>query len=222
MRKHRTRRLQPCLLDDRLLLFPFHFRIGNRQHVRRAELVVPDVERVHAAELGYSLPERLAKPAHHRALVTRRKSAFACGNHERCGEPAHIPVERTRQRFVEVVRAEQHAPLRAREQPEIGQMRVAAQLHGHVGTRQLRQVVRHQRRGTAIERERVRDHAAVANGYQLRDPSFVGRIQQRHGIAIADLADRQFRTRHPFARGLALLDACGQRGAPRKQRGRVF
>ena len=71
------------------------------------------------------------------------------------------------QRLVEVVEIEHDASIRRREHAEVRQVRVTAALHTQPRARRLREIRRHDRRATAVERERRDDHAPVADRHQL-------------------------------------------------------
>ena len=58
------------------------------------------------------------------------------------------------QGLVEVVEVEQQSPLRGGEDPEVGQVRVTAELDGQPGGRGAGQVGGHDLRRTTVERER--------------------------------------------------------------------
>src|SRR6185312_6822179 len=60
-------------------------------------------------------------------------------------------------------------PLRRAEDTEIGQVSVAARLHGKAGRGRARQVARHGQRGAAVVRERRHQHAAVPDRHQVRN-----------------------------------------------------
>jgi hypothetical protein len=72
-------------------------------------------------------------------------------------------------RFVEVIDVEDQLPVGRSEDPEVGQVRVSAELHDQVRARAGGQILGHDPRRAAIEGERRGAHAAVANGDELRD-----------------------------------------------------
>jgi hypothetical protein len=97
-------------------------------------------------------------------------------------QPQHVPFPRARQGLVEVVEAEHQVPLGRAEQAEVDQVGVAAQLHGDPAGRHARQVVGHDRRAAAEERERRRQHPAVADRDQVRFPSGRLRLEDLHRV----------------------------------------
>jgi len=57
------------------------------------------------------------------------EAAIPASHRKASDEPLHIPLERTRQRLVEVVRVEHETPVRGRVDPEVREVRITAQLH---------------------------------------------------------------------------------------------
>ena len=82
-------------------------------------------------------------------------------------EPLHVPLERPRQRLVEVVDAEDEPPVRRREDAEVREVRVAAELRVQARSRPIREVGRHQVGGAAEEGERRSEHAPVPDRAEL-------------------------------------------------------
>ena len=72
------------------------------------------------------------------------EAAVAAGDGEARGEPLHVPLERARQRLVEVVEAEDEPAVRRGEDAEVREMRVAAELGVQARPRHAREVGRHQ------------------------------------------------------------------------------
>ena len=99
------------------------------------------------------------------------EAPIASGDSEAGHQPLDVPLERARQRLVEVIDAEDQLPVRGGEDTEVGQMRIPAQLHRQVGAGRARQVGGHQVRGAAIEGERRDQHSAVPDRDQLRHPT---------------------------------------------------
>ena len=64
------------------------------------------------------------------------------GDHEARGQPLQIPLPRARQRLVEVVGVEHQLPLTGRVGAEVGQVRIAAELHVQPADGRPRQVGR--------------------------------------------------------------------------------
>ena len=83
-------------------------------------------------------------------------------------QPLEVPLPGAGQRLVEIVDREHEVAFGRCEHAEIGEMRIAARLHGQSGDRRIREVGRHHGRRAAQEGERAREHPRVANGDQER------------------------------------------------------
>jgi hypothetical protein len=94
-------------------------------------------------------------------------------------QPLDVPLPRRRQRFVEVGDAEHQVALGRREHPEVGDVRVAARLHGESRGRRPGQVGGHDRGRAAKEREGRFEHAPEAYRDELLNPRAVLRFE--HG-----------------------------------------
>jgi len=93
------------------------------------------------------------------------------GIHRADRQAFHVPLPRGGQRLVEVVDIEQQAPLGAGEQAEVQQMAVPAGLDPGARAGRSRQIAGHETGGTPKKREGGAQHAAIADGYQLRGRS---------------------------------------------------
>ncbi len=98
------------------------------------------------------------------------EAVAASGDDEAGDEPLDVPLERTRQRLVEVVDVEDERALRRAVQAEVEQVGVPAQLHLEVGARARGEVGGHDRGSAAVEAERVLQHARVADGQERLEP----------------------------------------------------
>jgi hypothetical protein len=94
-------------------------------HVR-----VPGVQGAHRRGFPHPFPVFADARLHDRATVRRGEPQVAAGDLEARGQPLHVPLPRARQRLVEVVEVEHELALWRGEHPEVGQVRIAAQLHG--------------------------------------------------------------------------------------------
>ena len=56
------------------------------------------------------------------------ETALPAGDREACGQSLHVPLERPRQRLVEIVDAEDESPVRRGEDAEVREVRVTTQL----------------------------------------------------------------------------------------------
>ncbi len=145
-------------------------------HVVDRHVRVPDRERPHPGRA----PDRAAVrrgAARGRAALGRGEAVGPPGEHEAGGEALEVPLERARQRLVEVVDVEQERALRRGEHPEVHEVGVAAELHRQRRPRQRGQVHRHHGGGAAEEGERRREHPPVAEGDEVREPAGVLRLE---------------------------------------------
>ena len=124
----------------------------------------------------HALQDRAAAGVVRLAIVSRRDL-------ETHDQTLQIPLPRRGQRLVEIVEVEDQVSLGRCKGAEVEQVTVATRLHVDAGGRHCGEVMRHQRRGAAQERERAADHASIADRDQLRQPAVVGRLQDRDGIA---------------------------------------
>ena len=143
---------------------------------------VPHVQRAHAGELLHRLAIARDRLLHDRSPLLARVPVLASGHLEAHRQPLHVPLPRPRKRLVEVVQIEHQPPIRRREQAEVRQMRITAQLGVQPGIGARRQVRRHQQRRTAVERERRHQHPPVPDRHQLRHPRLRLRLQESDRI----------------------------------------
>src|SRR5207248_1590570 len=137
-----------------------------------------------------------------------REVPVAAGDLEARREPLHVPLERTRQRFVEVVEVEDELALRGGVAADVREVGVAAELRLQTRSRGRREVVGHHGRCTAVERERGDEHPAVAQRNKLRDTRGRLCLENRYRVAIG----RELEV--PMARPRALLPGgAASRGA---------
>ena len=146
---------------------------GSLLSRQRGDLVnvdagVPELEVGHRGEA----PDRLPVRARHRPVdrlpLFGVEAAIAAGDGEAGRQALDVPLERARQRLVEVVDAEHEPPVGRGEPTEVRQMRIAAELHVESGPRRAGQIGRHRVGRAAEERERRHEHPPVADRHQLR------------------------------------------------------
>jgi hypothetical protein len=114
--------------------------------------------------------------------------------HRQAGrQPLDVPLERPGQRFVEIVDVEDQPPLRRGERPEIGQVRIPAQLHLKPRGRRAGQIRRHRQRRPPVKRERRHQHPPMPHRHQLRHTALGLPQQQPHRVP--RLARRELRMR---------------------------
>ena len=139
----------------------------------------------------------------HCAAIGAGKAAGATHHLEAGGQAFDVPLPRSGEGLVEVVDVEQQLPFGRAEEPEIREVRVAAELHGDAGSRSAAEVEGHDRRRPSIERERRHQHAPVADREQLGHPARALRLQHRDRVG----AIRRGReSRVPPPRGFAARD----------------
>ncbi len=141
--------------------------LGDRRHVH---LRVPDVEVADLGQAPHRPPVLLGHRGDDRPPLAPFEGARPPGDGEARGEPHHVPLPGPRQRLVEVVDVEEQLAIRGGEGAEVGEVGVAAELHGEAAARGARQVRRHHRRGAAVEGERRGEHPPVAERDELADP----------------------------------------------------
>ena len=157
----------PLRALDRL---PAHLRGPAREDVLDVDARVPEIHRPHRGECGHRLAVGAADPEVDRLPPALVEAAIPAGHREAGDEPLDIPLERPRQRLVEVVRVEHEPPVRGRVHPEVREVRVAAQLHVQPRPRHAREIRGHDVRRPAIERERRDQHPPVPDRHELLHP----------------------------------------------------
>ena len=95
---------------------------------RDVEARVPDVDVPHLGEARHRFAVFAHRRLHGRAAGRVVEAALPAGDREAGGEPLHVPLERPRQRLVEVVEAEDEPPVGCGEDAEVREVRVAAEL----------------------------------------------------------------------------------------------
>src|SRR5207344_215304 len=118
----------------------------------------------------------------HVVRLSHREAVVAGRDREARGHPLHVVFEGTGKRLVEVVQVEQECPLRGREQAEVRQVRVSAELNGETGPRRVLEVGRHDLRRPAVEGERRDHHPPVTNGDEVRLTCRVLLLEQGYRI----------------------------------------
>ena len=144
------------------------------------------------------------------AITTERQTAsieaaIATRDRDARGEPLHVPLEWPRKRLVEVVDAEDEPSIGCREDAEIGEVCVSAELCVQARPRPIREIGRHQVGGAAEERERRDEHAPVPDRGELRQTGLPLLLEEIHGIRASRqrLPGGVGRARQLAARGLA-------------------
>ena len=159
---------------------------------------IPDLECPHPGVAPHPLAVLPGDEPPHVAAGVFGEAVLPRGHDDARGEPLDVPLPRTAVRLVEVVDVEHEPPLRAGEDAEVGEVRVAAQLDLRADDGGVREVGRHDRRRAAQERERRGQHPADADRDQLWKPALV-----RRGERVDDVAPvcGGRPTRHGFGAG---------------------
>jgi hypothetical protein len=146
---------------------------------------IPDVHRPHLREGGHRLPVSPHRRQRRRPRIRLGEPVVAARDLKARRHPLHVPLERPRQRLIEVVHIEQQDPLGRRERAEVRQMRIAAQLGLQPGHRRIRQVRRHDLGRAPVEGERRNHHPAMPDRHQILLTGAVLLLQQRNRIGAA-------------------------------------
>jgi hypothetical protein len=134
---------------------------------------VPDLELAHPGVLEHALAVGVHGGQGGVARALRAEARVARRQHGARREALDVPFERPRQGLVEVVDVEQQRALGRREQAEVGQVGVAAELRREAAVGQRREVGGHDGGRAAEVGEGRYRHAPVADRYELRDPAGV-------------------------------------------------
>ena len=145
---------------------------------------VPDVEVAGSGELPHPVAVRADRREHGGCPLLRREVAVTAGDLEARGEPLQVPLERAWMRLVEVVQVEDELALGGGVASDVGEVGVAAKLRVEAYARRRGEVVRHDRRRAAVERERGDEHPAVAHRDELGYAGRRLRLENRDGVAV--------------------------------------
>ena len=116
------------------------------------------------------------------AQWSSRRRVLPAGHPDARDEPSQVPLPRARMGLVEVVEVEHELALRGGVEPEVAEVRVAADHRGDPGGRQSRDVFGHHDRRSPQEAVRRRDHAGDPDGDQLLEPTLVRLPDQLDGV----------------------------------------
>ena len=150
--------LGPCLgevLAEPLELARLDLRAQDGLELVDVQPCVPDVELPHPSPAVHGFPVRRRDREVGGLALGVVEAAISSGDREAGRQPLDVPLERARQGLVEVVDAEDEPAVRGGVRPEVGQVGIAAELHGQAGAGNLREVGSHQVGGAAEERERA-------------------------------------------------------------------
>jgi hypothetical protein len=154
---------------------------------------VPHVHEGLPRERAHGRPVALGRREHDLAAVLPAEPVVPAGHGQARRQPLDIPLERAGQRLVEVVDIEDQPPRRRGKRPEVGQVRVTAQLHPQPGRGRGGQVGRHRQGRAPVVGERRHEHPPVPDRHQLRHPAL--RLLQQQADRIPRLIRRELRVR---------------------------
>ena len=179
---------------------------------------VPHVDEAHAGVAGHPLAVHGHGGHRRRPVLGGREAVGAAGDDDARGEPLDVPLPGRRQRLVEVVGVEHERPLGRPEEPEVGQVGVAAGLHDDVGAGRDREVEGHHRGRAAVVGEGRLGHARVAQRHEVGQAVLLLLLEDGDGVAAGPrLEGGVAGPGHALARRAALVDAC-RREDPRSCR----
>ena len=191
-----------------LVAVGLHLRLERDKSVLDIEVGVPDGHHGLLRELAHGRPVAGDRREDDLAGVLRAVRVVAARDREAGGEPLDVPLERAGQSLVEVVDVEDEPALRRGERPEVGQVRVSAELNAKPGCGSRRQVCGHRQCSPAVEGERRDEHAAVPHGHQLGHAGDALLEKERDRVASGRRGEvRMGLERHVCAGGLAGGDA---------------
>ncbi len=144
---------------------------------------VPDVDVSHHRKARHRLAVGARGRRYDQAPRLLIEPEIPSGDGEARRKPLHVPLERSRQRLVEIIDAEHEPTIRGGEDPEIGEVRVAAQLSMQSSSCSVREVCRHDV-GPATEKgKRRNEHSPVTNRHQLRQAGLRLLLEQFYWVA---------------------------------------
>ena len=151
---------------------------SQRRDLVDVDAGVPDLEVGHRAERPDRVPVRTRHRPVDRPALFGVEASIPARHGEARHQPLQVPLERARQRLVEVVDAEHKPPIGRAERTEVGQVRIATELHLQPAPRRAGQIGRHRVGRAAEERERRHQHPPIADRHQLLHPRSSLLLQQ--------------------------------------------
>ena len=146
------------------------------------EVVVPGLEHARFGGLQHPLPIAARSGEVVRPALLVGEAAVASGDLHARDQPLDVPLERPGVRLVEVVDVEDEVALGAREQTEVRQVGIAAQLDDQSAAGGVGEVGGHQQCCPSVEREGRDHHATVADGNQIGHSRYRLLFEQRHRV----------------------------------------
>ena len=172
-------RVLRVLLAEALLA---HLDLDPGLQIVGGEVRVPGLEGTHLCRAAHRVAVLADARGDDVTPVGRREAEVAARDLEARRQTFNVPLPRAGERLVEVVDVEEHLAFGRREQAEVQQMRVAAELDVQAGDRSRGEVCRHDERGAPVERGGRDQHAPVADGDELGDPALGLLFEQRDRV----------------------------------------
>ena len=148
---------------------------------------------LHPRELRHRGAVPADRVEHDPVLLLGAKAVVARRDQHAHGQALDVPLPRPGERLIEIVDVEHQPPLGRGEHPEVRQVRIPAALHGQPRPRRRREIMRHDHRRPAIERERRDQHPPVADRHQLRHTRLRLTLEQLDRIGASRRAARTTR-----------------------------
>jgi hypothetical protein len=152
------------------------------QQLLLIQMRVPDVHGAHLGEAGHGLPVGRHRRQRGRPCVGLAEAVVAGRDGEAGRHPLDVVLERPRQGLVEIIHIKQQPPLRRGEGPEVGQMRVPAQLDLEAGGGCAGEVGGHDLGRAPVEGERRDQHPPVPDRHQVGLAGGVLVLEQRDRV----------------------------------------
>ena len=198
-------------------------RVEQPGHLVDIDPGIPDLEESHRSIVSHlsaiaadSQSRRVTGVAVGEAIVPR-------GDGEACRQALDVPVERRRERLIEVVDVEDQPPVGRGEHAEIQQVRVTAGLHPDISRGRVREIPCHRRRRAAEVGKRRGGHAPIADRDQIRYPGpglllengdRVGPVLRRCPLRVADRGANLRRSRPLERHSSGVSTSCGGARTP--------
>ena len=173
------------------------------------EARVEDVEVGLGREVGHRRAVGADARRHDRVAVGIGVAAVASRHLEARRQALDVPLERPGQGLVEVVDVEHQLALGAREDAEVREVGVTAELDAQVGRGRRREVVGHDQRRAAVEGERRHEHPPVADGHEFGNTARGLALEKGDGVRPSGPGRevRMCRARHLAAHRLTVCGA---------------
>ncbi len=157
----------PAALEHGLLRLD---RVEQAGHLVHIDPRVPDTEESHRGVVCHLRAIAVDAETRRGVGVAVGEALVAGGNGEAGRQALDVPLERGRERLVEVIDVEDQVAVGRGKHAEVQQVRVTAGLHPDVGRGGMGEIPCHRRRRAAEVGERRGDHAPVPDRHKIRYP----------------------------------------------------